>query len=246
MSRRSPNPPAVASKSAALVHARGSDRRRRILGRIAATGLLLALVVAIGIHLAHKNSEKNEAAGPTPGVAAADGSIRIGPADAKVVVGATEDFQCPSCRQFEAISGPTLAELARGAAAVDYRPIAILNRMSSTNYSTRAASAAYCVAEADITRWPAWHTAMFEQQPAEGGDGLPDDRLVEIARSAGIAGDDVSDCITSHRYANYVDANTKKATASGIEHTPTVTVDGAAVGSPSPDSLRSAVAAAAG
>jgi protein-disulfide isomerase len=231
-------------KSAALVAGqRLTDRTRKILIQVAVAAVLIALVGAIGISIAHKKASREQAStGAVPTAAGEDGVIRIGSTTPSHVVTAVEDFQCPACKQFEATSAATLTELAAGPVAVDYRPIAILDRMSSTNYSTRAASAAYCVAEANLEKWPSWHAAMFAQQPPEGGTGLTDDRIIEIAVSVGIDRDHVAECISSHKYADYVQTNSKRATDSGISHTPTVSVDGREISDPNPVTLRAAVA----
>ena len=235
----------TAARSSALgTDSAGGARRRSVGIQLGLAAVLVGLIGAIAFGVTRDKSTNDAAPVQPPAVARADGAIRIGSADPKVVVTVVEDFQCPACKQFEAAGSATLTELATGDVAVDYRPIAILNRMSSTNYSTRAAAAAYCVAEADIGAWPAWHAAMFAQQPAEGGAGLTDRQIIDIAAAAGITGDPVAQCITSNRYGSYADQNTTAATDGGIDHTPTVLVDGKEVQSPTPEALRAAVAAA--
>lgn len=222
------------------------DKQRRTLIQVAVAVVLIALIAVIGFNIASKNSDDTTAVpAATPSAVTDDGAIRIGDADAAVVVTAVEDFQCPACKQFEAISGDTLSELvADGTVAVDYKPIAILDRMSSTNYSTRAANASVCVADADISLWPAWHKAMFEQQPAEGGAGLTDDELVSLAAAAGVDSPDVASCITGGTYTDYVTDQTQKVLADGVTGTPTVSVNGTVVSNPTPDGLRAAITAA--
>ena len=68
-------------------------------------------------------------------------------------------------------------------------------------YSTRASNAAYCVADADKSPtkdvFRRFHSALFANQPAEGDPNAPDnDRLIEFARQAGVAGE-VPGCIKS-------------------------------------------------
>lgn len=219
------------------------DKQRRTLIQVGVAVVLVALIAVIGFNIASKDSDEGTATpAATPSSVTEDGAIRIGDPDAAVVVTAVEDFQCPACKQFESISGDTLSELiADNTIAVDYKPIAILDRMSSTNYSTRAANASMCVADADISKWPAWHKAMFEQQPAEGGAGLTDEELISIAQTAGV---DVSSCITDGTYTDYVTSQTQKVVDGGVTGTPTVTVNGTAVSNPTPDGLRAAIAAA--
>nr|WP_128645242.1 thioredoxin domain-containing protein [Rhodococcus sp. BS-15] len=174
------------------------DKNRRTLIQIVVAVVLIALVAAIALFIVNKDSTSGDASAAagsgastgaqlTPSSLTDDGAIRFGNPDATTVISVVEDFQCPACKNFESISGSTLQQLAAaGNVAVDYRPISILDRFSNgTMYSTRAASAAVCVAENDRDNWMNWHTAMFEQQPSEGGTGLTDDELVAIAAAAG-------------------------------------------------------------
>jgi protein-disulfide isomerase len=61
------------------------------------------------------------------------------------------DFMCPICGQFEEAYGDAILELVDdGTITLNIHPISILDRYSQgTEYSTRAANAMYCVAEAD-------------------------------------------------------------------------------------------------
>lgn len=219
------------------------DRQRRTLIQVGVAVVLVALVAVLGFTIASKNSDEGTATpAATPSSVTEDGAIRIGDANASVVVTVVEDFQCPACKQFEALSGATLSELiADNTIAVDYEPISILDRASSTNYSTRAANASMCVADADISAWPAWHKTMFEQQPAEGGAGLSDDDLNSIARTLGL---DVGTCITDGTYNDYVTSQTQQVLDDGVTGTPYVSVNGTVVANPTPDNLRAAVTAA--
>ncbi|MGA9871263.1 MAG: DsbA family protein [Rhodococcus sp. (in: high G+C Gram-positive bacteria)] len=219
------------------------DKQRRTIIQIAVAVVLVALIAGIGFTIANRDSDTTATPASTPSSVTEDGAIRIGAPDASVVVTAVEDFQCPACKQFEAISGDTLTELtADNTIAVDYRPISILDRMSSTNYSTRAANASYCVADADISAWPAWHKAMFEQQPSEGGEGLSDEELLGITTTVGIEGPELESCITGGTYTDYVTSQTQTVLDSGINGTPTVSVNGTVVSNPTPDGLRAAIA----
>ncbi len=233
-----------AQAAAAALHGK-KDKQRRTLIQVAVAVVLIALIAAIGFSIAGKDSDTTAVPASAPSSVTGDGAIRIGDPNASVVVTVVEDFQCPACKQFEAISGDTLSELvADNTIAVDYKPIAILDRMSSTNYSTRAANASLCVADADISAWPTWHKAMFEQQPTEGGAGLSDDDLLGITQLANIDGPDLSSCITDGTYTDYVASQTQSVLDGGVTGTPTVTVNGETVSNPTPDGLRAAITAA--
>lgn len=140
------------------------------------------------------------------------------------------DFMCPICNQFEQSYGPTLDQLvADDQITLNIHPISILDRASQgTQYSTRAASAAYCVAVDNPANIPAFVKALYAQQPSENTSGLDDATLASIATSAG-ASDAVTSCITDGTYEKFVTAMTQKTPVqpgqSGIA-TPTIEVDG--------------------
>ncbi|MFC9768900.1 DsbA family protein [Rhodococcus jostii] len=221
------------------------ERRRALAIRAGVTAVVVGLILAIGIAIFVKRSHQETAApAVVPSAFTTDGGLTFGNPDAPVTVSVTEDFQCPACRQFETTSGPVLTELMNaGQILVDAHPIAFLDRASTTQYSTRAASAAACVAQIDRDKWPAWKTAMFDNQPEEGGTGLTDDQIVAIAAQVGITSPDIEPCITAQRYADWVAATTSTA-MNGIPGTPYVTVNGEPVTDISPDGLRAAITAA--
>ncbi|MFC9767698.1 thioredoxin domain-containing protein [Rhodococcus jostii] len=221
------------------------ERRRALAIRTGVTALIVGLILAIGIAIVVKRSHQ-ETATPTvvPSAFTPDGGLTFGNPDAPVTVSVTEDFQCPACRQFETTSGPVLTELMNaGQILVDDHPIAFLDRASSTQYSTRAANAAACVAQIDRDKWPAWKAAMFDAQPEEGGTGLTDDQIVAIAAQVGITSPDLAPCITDQTYADWVTTTTNTA-MNGIPGTPYVTVNGKPVTDISPDGIRAAITAA--
>ncbi|EGD53392.1 DSBA oxidoreductase [Gordonia neofelifaecis NRRL B-59395] len=174
---------------------------------------------------------------PTTGASGApitaDGAFRISTSDdVRVVVTVVEDMACPACKAFEAAYGDTLAELAAlPGAAVDYRVISFLDRMSDDQYSSRAANASYCVwnrpgdDRARQDTWRRFQVAAFRAQPAEGGPGLSDDRLAAMAKTAGAG--DVSTCITTRQYAQDVHGTTSSTMSEPeFEGTPTLLVNG--------------------
>ncbi len=115
-----------------------------------------------------------------------------------------------------------------------------LDEASTTNYSTRAAAASGCAA--DGGRFVPYAHALFVSQPPEGGAGLSDAELADIGRAAGLAGA-FSECLSDARYLDWPPYVTARAIALGVEATPTVTVDGAAV-SPDAQAITAAVTAA--
>lgn len=77
--------------------------------------------------------------------------------------------------------------------------VSILNKANG-GYSSRAANAAYRVADEDKEAFLRFHSALFAQQPMEGSGTGPDNAaLIETARQAGVVGG-VPDCINKGRY----------------------------------------------
>lgn len=142
--------------------------------------------------------------------------------------------------------GPTLAGFKSNPdVAVDYVAINMLDRASSTVYSTRAANAAMCVAEKtgladEAAKWLDFHNILFSNQPAEGGAGLPNSDLIELAKQAGV--EDINDCVTEMSYRTWITENSQKAMAEpGFEGTPNVRINGTVVKIQSPEDLQQKV-----
>ncbi|MBJ7289729.1 thioredoxin domain-containing protein [Williamsia sp.] len=243
---------------------RADERRRSLLIKIGATVVVVVIAVAIGVWLIvtkkDDSSSAASSAGPvasgtsgtssTPSVVSDTGAYRVNKvAQPKATLTILEDFQCPACKQFESIFGEAIKQIRGNAAvAVDYEPIAILDRMSSTKYSTRAANASACVAEAtagggDWSTWLGYHDELYAQQPEEQSSGLTDEQLTSIATDAG-APASVSKCVDGGQYSGWVTAQTQKAVQNGLQGTPQVELNGKAVELSTPQALIAAVDAA--
>lgn len=230
---------------------------RRLLVVLAPFVVLLVAVAAIGIGLLARSAAAEEIPGTATAAAAdsvpanvlTDGAIRVGEPEAKVTVRVVMDLQCPACKAFEEANGKVLEDAVRdGTAAVEYNVITFLDRASTTEYSSRAGNAAFCVADSGVDGYQAWLSDMFTEQPAEGGDGLPDSALIDIAESAGYTDPAVAQCITDREYDAYLRTKTDEVLNSGVNSTPTVIVNGEQVTDAaalmSPNGLAAVIAAA--
>jgi protein-disulfide isomerase len=161
-------------------------------------------------------------AGATPegdGISTGDGPVRV---DAFI------DFLCPFCRRFELSAGPSLADLIHAKLiSLAYHPMNFLDQASTTNYSTRAAAASGCAA--DQGRFLEYAHALFLSQPSEGGPGLTDSELAGIGRDLGLPHATFASCVTEALYRDWPPYVTARATALGVDATPTVLVAGTAV-----------------
>ncbi|CAH0128872.1 MULTISPECIES: thioredoxin domain-containing protein [unclassified Microbacterium] len=194
---------------------------------VTAAAVVVVLVIAGVVWFANNQATSPGTVPESSAVNADTGAISVG--SGNQTVDTYVDFMCPVCNSFEQAYGPTLQQLADGGTiTLNIHPIAILDAQSQgTQYSTRAAGAAYCVAVDDAANVPAFVKALYAQQPKEGTSGLDDATLATIAKDAG-ASDAVTSCIQDGTYTKFVTAMTKKTpsqTGSGIS-TPTIAING--------------------
>ncbi|MDK3256340.1 DsbA family protein [Blastococcus capsensis] len=240
----------IAAKRAAERAAAERARRRR--NRLATGLVVTALVVAAVVVAVVVQSARTDTSGavtPANTAAGTGGAAFVaGPADAPVTIDVYEDYLCPACRRFEADAGDELARLAaEGTARVRYRPVAILDRLSDDDYSTRAANAAAVVADAaGVEAFLEFADLLFANQPPEGGPGLSDEQLITLAAQAGATGADVEAAIRELRFGDWVERVTDQASQEGLTGTPTVLVDSDPLTTPTAEALLAAVDAASG
>ncbi|GAC78197.1 DsbA family protein [Gordonia malaquae] len=165
----------------------------------------------------------------------------------KVTVTVIADLACPACKLFESTFGPVL-DAYRGDpdVAVDYQVISFLDRMSSDNYSSRAANASHCVwhsaetTPAHAQDWRKFQRLAFENQPNEGGPGLPSTELSQFATTAGVPS--AARCILESQRATEVSSSTRAVTNDPtFQGTPTVKINGATYTPGTPTALKSAI-----
>lgn len=232
----------VARKQAARVVreqlARERRRRRMMWTSIAAAAVL---VIAGLTGYAVYRAQQPEAGFPVPASATGDRrGVQVGSGPVRVEI--YLDYQCPACRQFESDAGDQINQyLKSNRITLVYRPVAILDRVSPNEYSSRSAAAAGCATDGGkIVEYTA---ALYAQQPEEGNPGPTDDQLISIGSSVGL-GDTFAQCVRDNRYAPWVQDVTQSMTDRGVTGTPTVFVNGRQLTKPTAQTLRAAVDAA--
>lgn len=248
---------AAAREAARNIQAQQGQRARR--NKILVQGGLGLLAAGVIVAIAAVMMTAFKPAGPGPLNMGSDG-IRIGtglvaetttaiPADGTPTAqpvnpdGVVEitiflDYLCPICGEFEAENGAVIRDLIEsGAATVEFRPLAILNNQSAgTQYSTRSANAAACVANYSPNNYFDFSEALFINQPAEGGPGLTDEELISLAESAGVAAGTIDSCVTDEEFKAWTKSATERALSGtfagnnfaiqNVTGTPTVLIDG--------------------
>jgi protein-disulfide isomerase len=206
-----------------------AERRRRSVIVAAIVIVLLAASVGIGIAIQSKrNAEVTKGPGGAPSGSTAQFGILTGDKSAPVTVTIYEDFQCPFCKAFEQQLGPVLrSDVNKGEIRVDYRPIAFLDRASTTQYSTRALETAACALDNGGTAvFAKLHDLLFQNQPQEGSAGLSNAQLADLAQQAGADKAAVSACQAKGTFDSWAAKATDKASKDGVNETPTYLVNG--------------------
>lgn len=227
--------------------AKAKEKRRQALvqGGLIAGVVVIVVAIVVGVLLQRDTTARSIVGAPVG--TNSEGGIYAGTATSPVTLTMIEDFQCPICREFETANKALLDNYAKPGSRVrlEYRPIAFLDSMSSTKYSSRALNAAACVQAADPEDWRDFHNLLYANQPAEQSAGLTDDDLTDLAAEAGVPRDKVASCITGNSYAKWVKSTTDVAThLSYFQGTPTVLVNGKKIDSPTSKAIEAAVAAA--
>jgi protein-disulfide isomerase len=216
---------------------KAADRRRNLFIQVGLTAVVVVFAVGLVLWIV-TNGKTAPGSGEDKAIRVASSKVikKEGTDEPKLVLSVYEDFLCPACAGFEQGFGPTITSLIdNGVMAVDYHLVSILDSQGA-GYSSRAGSAAYCVADENNDAFRRFHAALYtpQIQPKEGsGSYLDNSRLIEIARQAGAAGK-VPDCITSGRYVDLVKG---MAAAGGINSTPTVRLNGEDYDATTPDAL---------
>ena len=236
------------------------DRRRQAKARQRALAVVI-LTIVVGIALvavtlltgsddepAPKSSPTTTptAGGPTP-ANLTDGGIVIGEADAPVTVTIYEDLLCPFCKQAHDTNKDQYAAwVAEGKVKLDYRPISFLDRASSDQYSTRALNAIAAVVNSAPEAFPKYHDALLAEQPAEGGEGLSDGKLIELAVAAGAPEAEIREAVENRTFFGWTVATTQQANQAGVNGTPTIFVNKQQVPNPTdPQQVKDQVESAA-
>jgi protein-disulfide isomerase len=212
-----------------------AEQRARKHNRMLAGGglIIVGLLVAIVITLVNAAGGDDPAGTGekkvvSPAGATVAGALVLGNASAPVKVEVYLDYMCPYCGRFERANSNELERLtADGTVRLELYPLSFLDRTSQgTRYSTRAANAIATVADRAPDRVLAFNTALFANQPEEGGRGLGDEQISNLATGAGVP-QDVVNLFADRIFEPWIAKLTETAFKSGgITGTPTVKVNG--------------------
>jgi protein-disulfide isomerase len=204
-----------------------SDRRRRTTNIII---FVVVAIVAIGIiwFAASRSSDEGPSDAAQPAlVQEPGGGVVLG--DGPVDVTLWEDFQCPSCKAFEATNGEALRErVDAGDITLTIHPVSFLDRNLGNTSSSLAANAFGCVVDTGEQQALDYHLTLYANQPEEnpGTEAWSSEDLIGWANDVGASGAEVEDCINSMTYEDWVQQVQASMSDEGVTATPTVFVDG--------------------
>ncbi len=199
---------------------KGSNGKGDKTTRNLVVGMILLVVVAgAGAALASNHAVKS--ASKPSAVEATDGDGIGFNTSAAVKVDFYEDFQCPHCRDFEAVNNAYINKI-----ITDGKIHAVFHPMSFIgNESVLTAAASACAS--DQGKFLQMHAALFANQAANENSGIwSNAKLIVLGHSLGIASTKYDECINNGQYLNWTKNVEDYAGKANINSTPTVLVNG--------------------
>lgn len=268
MSGKSASTGSREEKLEAIRRQNAADARRGRMVVIVTVAIVVVLVGVVGTVIALAVRDRSTQAGVDPaGVVTEEVPVYTGTTEqadygdetaelygypsgeeGDVTLTIVEDFICPACQAFEQAFGTYVEALPDEGVRVVHAPVAFLDRTSlGSEYSTRSAAAAACVADgADLEAERAFADLLFQNQPAEGTTGLDNATLASYAAQAGADSPEVEQCILDEEFRGFVQRATVAAQEAGVQATPWVLVNGRRVVQPSQEAIAQAIVEAGG
>jgi len=131
-----------------------------------------------------------------------------------------EDFQCPACQSFEAMTGEYIQDLiVTKKAKVAYHPLSFLGPESQL-----AANAAGCAA--DQGKFLDFHKTLFANQPRENSGTWNSSYFSTLSLVLGISDEAYDKCVANNDYKDWVVNVANEAAKRNVNSTPTVLING--------------------
>jgi protein-disulfide isomerase len=126
------------------------------------------------------------------------------------------DYASPKTAKFAAANNAEIEQwLAAGYITLEIHPVST-STTAANDYSKRAANALACVANSDSNHFLAVSDALLNAASTNTETTMSTAALQALVTKAGVSSTDVSSCISSFRYADWVTAATRRATHGGL------------------------------
>ncbi len=206
-----------------------------ILGGAIAAAVAVALILII-LNRPQPAGAPIQVAAALPAAIPVTGQT-MGQANAPVTVTEWGDYNCPHCQEFARSVEPSLVSqyVEPGKVKFEFRDFPFLG-----DSATRAAEAASCAADQNAF-WQ-YHDTLYLNQSST--NAFTDARLKQIAATLGLNASTFNTCLDSGSKAQTVDQSKQDAQKLGVNSTPSLFVNGAAVPWQGWDTLQQAIDAA--
>jgi len=190
-------------------------------------GMIAFVLIVTGVFIYFDKKPVTNSATPAS-ISKADGSGLVFNPEIKNQIDIWEDFQCPACRDFEAVNSAYIKDLIdKKKAKVVYHPLTFIGERSTLgfNESIIAANAAACAM--DEGKFLDMHTIIFQNQPGEENSGkFTKEYMLSLGNRIGITSMKFQDCVTQGNYALWTESSASYAAVKNVNATPTVSVNG--------------------
>lgn len=152
-----------------------------------------------------------------------EAGVALGPEDAPVTIMEFSDFQCPHCRDFNALTGILLRQNFTGEGG-PVRWVSYDFPLGGFPNSIPAAIAGRC-AEEQGAFWP-MHDLLYARQQSWAREGNPARRFSGYARDLGLDGEAFDACQKERRHLDEIMGSRRYGDQLGVRGTPTLFING--------------------
>jgi len=161
-----------------------------------------------------------------------DGYASKGPANSKVVLVEFGDFECPSCRQLDALLREILPQYPNARLVFKDFPLESIHPWAMT-----ASLAGRCALQQGQDIFWKFHDQVYDNQDAVTPDNAFN-KLAELAQAAGANPDTLKTCMADPKTAEPVKQSIAEARELQVNSTPTTFIDGRRMVGPDPNLLK--------
>jgi len=190
-------------------------------------GMIVFVLAITGIFIYMDKKPVTNATAPAS-ISKVDGSGLVFNPDVKAQIDIWEDFQCPACRDFEAINNDYIKKVvADGLAKVVYHPLTFIGARSTNglNESLIAANAAACAM--DEGKFIDMHEILYQNQATSENSGkFTNTYMISLGSKIGLTSMKFQNCVTGGNYELWTQTSASYAAVKNVNSTPTVFVNG--------------------
>ena len=184
---------------------------------------MVALVVVVGVAVSFTSNKAKESAATPSSVEKSEGYGIVFNKELTNVpkLDIWEDFQCPVCRDFEAVNGAQIKQwIEQRKVKAVFHPLSFIGAESGY-----LANAAAC--SADEGKFLQMHEALYANQAAKENSGKWNiQTITNLAMDLKITSQKWGDCVTGSKYASWVNNVAADGGKKNINSTPTVLING--------------------